>query len=171
MTQNTMADLRREVARRLRETLHGREIDTLEKGMPELPHMLGIVTLGAISTEKALKGSLLDPDHEFWSDYYTDVKTQNEAESEIESAIHSLKDDGTFTVSTPYGEKAGIWYCEVDEIHAPSNEMITSCAECGEAISVEPNLTQHYGMYTLKFSLDCPSCDFEQTLSTMMQPE
>lgn len=166
MTQKTMADLRREVSRRLRDTLHGREIDTIEKGMPETPHMLGIVTIGAISTEKAIKGSLLDPDHEFWSDYYKDIDTANGVKREVESAIRSLKEDGIFEVSTPYGEEAGIWYCEVGDVDSPPNRMVTTCTECGARIPTEPELKHTRGYYSLEFSLDCPECDFEMDLST-----
>jgi len=157
---NTMADLRREVAKRLRETLHGREIDTMEKGMPELPHMLGIVTIGAISAPEAIKGSLLDCDHPFWDAYYEDVNTKGKAEREIQSAVHSLKDDEIFQVSTPYGEEAGIWYCEVGDIDEQPNRMLTVCANCGESIPTEPELKHRHEHYVLEFSLDCPECDF-----------
>lgn len=160
---NTMADLRREVAKRLRDTLHGREIDTMEKGMPELPHMLGIVTIGAISTHKATKGSLLDCDHEFWNAYYEEVKTDGKARREIESAVRSLKEDGVFRTSTPYGEEAGIWYCEVDDVDEEPNRMVTVCTECGESIPTEPKIDHTYGRYTLQFTLDCPECDFNDT--------
>lgn len=165
---NTMADLRREVARRLRETLHGREIDTMEKGMPELPHMLGIVTIGAISTNKATKGSLLDCDHEFWDSYYETVKTDSKAEQEIESAMRSLKDDNIFRVSTPYGEEAGIWYCEVGDIDEKPNRMVTVCTDCGASIPTEPELTHTYGRYSLVFNLDCPECDFSAKLGNKL---
>lgn len=168
---NTMADLRREVARRLRETLHGREIDTMEKGMPELPHMLGIVTIGAISTDKAIKGSLLDPDHEFWGSYYEDVNTQSGVEDEVQSAVRSLKDDNIFRVSTPYGEEAGIWYCEVGDIDESPNRMVTACTECGASIPTEPELNHHYGRYNLQFTLDCPECDFSETMGTHLTKE
>ncbi len=165
---NTMADLRREVAKRLRDTLHGREIDTMEKGMPGLPHMLGIVTIGAISTEKAEKGSLLDCYHEFWNAYYEDVKTKGKAKSEIESAMRSLKEDEIFRVSTPYGEEAGIWYCEVGDIDAKPNKMSTVCTDCGESIPTEPELKHTHGRYTLEFSLDCPECDFSGTYESIV---
>jgi hypothetical protein len=155
-----MADLRREVAQRLRETLHGREIDTMEKGMPELPHMLGIVTIGAISTPEAISGSLLDCDHSFWDTYYEDVNTKGKVEREIESALHSLKEDEIFRVSTPYGEEAGIWYCEVGEVEEQPNRMLTVCTDCGESIPTEPELKHRHGRYTLEFKLDCPECDF-----------
>lgn len=161
---HTMADLRREVAKRLRETLHGREIDTMERGMPELEHMLGIVTIGAISTPEAEKGSLLDPEHEFWSGYYEDVNTKNGVRGEIESAMHSLKDDNILRISTPYGEEAGIMYVEVGDIEETPNRMVTVCTECGESIPTEPELKHSYGMYSLSFSLDCPECDFSEVL-------
>lgn len=166
-----MADLRREVAKRLRKTLHGREIDTMEKGMPELPHMLGIVTIGAISTPEAEKGSLLDPDHEFWDDYYKDVKTKGKVSNEIQSAVQSLKEDNIFRPSTPYGEEAGIWYCEVGDIDGEANRILTVCTECGESIPTEPELKHNYGQYTLEFSLDCPECDFSDTFGTFLNKQ
>lgn len=165
---NTMADLRREVAKRLRETLHGREIDTMEKGMPELPHMLGIVTIGAISTPEAIKGSLLDCNHEFWDAYYEKVNTRGKAEKEIESAIRSLKEDNIFQVSTPYGEEAGIWYCEVSDIDESPNRMVTVCSNCGESISTEPELKHRNGYYVLEFSLNCSECDFSEVYENLV---
>lgn len=164
-----MADLRREVAKRLRDTLHGREIDTMEKGTPELPHMLGIVTLGAITTDKAEKGTLLDPDHEFWQSYYQNVNTKNAARREIQSAMQSLKEDNIFRVSAPYGDEAGIMYVEVGDIDAKPNRMMTVCTECGASIPTEPELKHSYGRYRLEFELDCPDCDFNETLKDTLQ--
>lgn len=165
---NTMADLRREVARRLRETLHGREIDTMEKGTPQMEHMLGVVTLGAISTEKSERGTILDPDHEFWESYYEDIKTENGVRSEIKTAMQSLKDEGVFRVTTPYGEDAGILYVEVGDIDEKPNRMLTTCAECGGRIPTEPELTFSYGRYRLIFDLDCPDCEFSQTVGELL---
>jgi hypothetical protein len=140
----------------------------MERGMPELPHMLGIVTIGAISTDKAIKGSLLDVNHEFWESYYEDVNTQTAVKNEIESAIRSLKEDGVFRVSTPYGDDAGIWYCEVGDIDEDPNRMVTVCTECGSSIPTEPELKHSYGRYSLVFDLDCPDCDFERTIGTQL---
>jgi len=168
---NTMADLRREVARRLRETLHGREIDTMEKGMPKLPHMLGIVTIGAISTPEAVTGSLLDCDHQFWETYYEDVNTDGKAKREVESAVRSLKEDDIFHVNTPYGEDAGIWYCEVGTVDDSPNLMRTQCAECGAMVTTEPDLIQQYGRYMLNFEIACDDCDFERTVGTPLHKQ
>jgi len=161
-----MADLRREVAKRLKETLHGKEIDTIQKGMPETPHMLGIVTIGAISTDKAISGSLLDCTHEFWDSYYKDINTNGGVRQEVRSAIQSLKEDGVLEISTPYGEDAGIWYCEVGNIDESQNRMRTVCRECGSQIPTEPDLSHDYGHYRVQFTLDCPDCDFSAQFGT-----
>lgn len=165
---NTMADLRREVAQRLRKTLHGKEIDTIEMGMPEMPHMLGIVTIGAISTPQAVKGSIMDCDHEFWDEYHEEVNTNNKAKKEIKSAMHSLKEDNIFRVTTPYGDDAGIWYCEVGTIDERPTQMKTVCTNCQAPINTSPELKHAYGRYRLAFSLECPSCDFSDTISTSL---
>lgn len=168
---NTMADLRRKVATHIRDTLHGKEIDTIEKGMPELPHMLGIVPLGAISTAEAEKETILDPMIDFWKEYYEDVNTRNAVCNEIETAMHSLKEDGVFRVSMPYGKDAGIHYVEVGETGDSRNRMVTICAECGESIPTEPELSFNYGRYSLVFKLDCPECEFSQTTGKMLSPQ
>lgn len=165
---HTMADLRREVAQRLRDTLHGREIDTMEKGMPELPHMLGIVTIGAISTPEAEKDTLLDPQYKFWDDYYEDVNTKNGVKREIKSAMQSLKEDNIFRVTSPYGEEAGIMYVEVGDINEKPNRMVTSCTQCNEVIPTEPELNNHGSGYEISFELNCPSCDFEDTVGVLV---
>lgn len=163
-----MADLRREVARRLRETLHGREIDTMEKGQPEIEHMLGVVTLGAISTPEAESGTILDPSHNFWNSYYEEVETKNAVTSEIETAMQSLKDDEILRVSSPYGDEAGILYVEVGDIEEQPNKMVTMCEECSTSIPTEPELKMSNGRYNLVFELDCPECDFEEILVERM---
>lgn len=139
---NTMEDLRKEVATRLRETLHGREIDTMEKGMPEIEHMIGVVPIGAISTKECEKGTILDPHTDFWNDYEEDVKTKGKVKDKIATAMQSLEDDGTFDISWPYGEDGGIAYVEVDEYEDRSNSMTTECRECGAIIPFEETVEQ-----------------------------
>jgi hypothetical protein len=139
----TMADLRTKVAKRLRETLHGREIDTLEMGMPETAHMLGIVPIGGISTREAEKGTLLDCDHDFWNDYDKTVSTRRAAMNEVKSAIRLLRENETFTVNAPYGEEAGIMYCEVEPVERDG--LATECAECGAALKAEPKMDSAIG--------------------------
>jgi hypothetical protein len=158
---NTMSDLRKEVARRLRDTLHGREIDTMKRGKPEVPHMLGVVTLGAISTPEAESGTILDPDHGFWSEYYDDVKTKNGVLREIQSAMHSLKEDNIFRVTTPYGEDAGIMYVEVDEIAESPDPLSAACKECGTDVMTEMQISLNCNEYSVIFNIDCPNCAFE----------
>jgi hypothetical protein len=155
-----MADLREEVAVRLRKTLHGREIDTIESSMPELPHMLGVVTIGAISTEEAESGSILDPNHKFWEDYHEPVKTKGKAKRKIESAVQSLKNDGAFRLTEPYGEDAGIWYCEMDDIVDNDGPFTTTCEDCGESIKTELEISRGPSGYCLEFLLVCESCSF-----------
>lgn len=163
MTENTMADLRRAVARRFRETFHGKEIDTIKKGTPEIEHMLGVVTLGAISTEKCETGTILDPNHAFWQEYYQEIKTENAVRREIETAMQSLRDDDVVRVSEPYGDDAGILYVEVDDLRTESG-IPTECRSCGASIVTEPSVSLDYGRYSLVFNLDCPSCDFSETM-------
>lgn len=161
---NTMADLRKEVASRLRETLHGKEIDTMERGMPEVEHMLGIVPLGAVSTPKCEIGTLLDPDHKFWQEYEQDVNTKNAVKKKVGTAMKSLNEDDIFRVSEPYGGNGGIMYVEVGDVDREPNRMVTACAECGEAITTEPDIRMDYYRYRLVFELHCTECDFEQTV-------
>lgn len=164
MKRNTMADLREEVASRMRETLHGREIDTIRGRTPELPEMIGVVPIGTSSTREEERGTLLDSRHEFWTNYYKDVGTRRQVTDEIQTAIHSLREDGIFKMSEPYGEDAGILYTEVERMGGNRVEMNTECALCGERISVHPTLEQKGGHYFERYSLDCPECKFSRTL-------
>lgn len=156
-----MADLRDLVRKKLRNSVHGREIDTLEYGTPELPHMLGIVPLGAISTETAEKDTLLDCNHPFWDDYHKEINTRNGAKTEVRTAMMSLRDDGIFRVTSPYGDDAGILYAEVDSQNSEPSTMETECAECGATIVAEPTLSMNYGRYRVTFTINCSVCDFE----------
>lgn len=171
---NTMADLRRECARRLRQSLHGREIDTLENNV-ETEHMLGIVPIGAISTPQVTAGTILDPKHEFWENFEEDVTTENGVKRRIESAIRSLRKDNVFRMTYPYGEEADIIYCEVDRLDsAGDNSLPTHCAECGKVIDAEFALdcSTGYGdkpAYLFVFTINCPYCDFSQKLETNLE--
>lgn len=157
---NTMADLRRECASRLRETVHGREIDMLEQSVTTA-HMLGIVPIGVNSNHEVEEGTLLDERHEFWQNFEEDVRTKNGAKHRIESAIRSLKKDDIFRMTYPYGEDADIAYCEVDELGAPRSLLLeTTCAECGNTIEAPLSLDYNDGAYSLGVHVDCPHCDF-----------
>lgn len=167
----TMADLREFVRDRLRESIHGKEIDTLEKGMPEMPHMLGIVPVGAISTKEAEMGTILDCDHEFWDDYHETVNTKNKAKKQVRTAMMSLREDGIFRVTSPYGDDAGILYAEVDSGDNEFKLMDTECAKCHADIKVEPTLSMDYGLYRVMFYIDCSECDFDTVVGRELSPQ
>lgn len=161
-----MADLRRECAARLRETIHGREIDMMENTV-QLPHMLGITTIGTIHTHDAEKGSLLDPKHEFWQDFEEEITTGGQARRKVESAVRSLRADDIFRMTYPYGRDAEIVYCEVDSMEQSGETLLTTqCGECGETIDVPLSLDYDAGydgeraFYSLSVDIDCPHCDF-----------
>lgn len=160
-----MADLREECAVRLRKTLHGREIDMMENTV-HLPHMLGITTIGAIHTRKAETETLLDSDHHFWQDFEEEVNTAGKAKRKVESAVRSLRADGIFRMTYPYGEEAEIVYCEVDEMARGPEEttLTTECGGCGETIDVPLAMHTNQGdndraFYSLRVNVDCPHCD------------
>lgn len=163
MTENTMADLRREVANRLRDTLHGREIDTIEGQMPELPEMLGVVPIGVRSTVAAEKGTLLDHNHSFYDDYYKSVETKRAAHDEIQTAVQSLKDEGVLNIMEPYGSDAGIFYVEVEDLDDTTG-LDTTCAECEERVTAEPDIVRRGKRYELRYHIDCPACDFSRVV-------
>jgi hypothetical protein len=157
---NTMEDLRHEVASRLRNSLHGREIDMMEGVKPRLPHMLGITPLGKVHDPKNEEMTILDTSHPFWTDYEDDVRTKNKLMEKVQTAIRSLKEDDIFRMTHPYGEEADVIYVEVDKVQPTDNSMKTSCKECGTTLSADPLLNEGRGTYHLSFSLDCPECDF-----------
>lgn len=157
---NTMVDLRKEVASRLRNALHGKEIDTFRNGTPRLPHMLGITPINKVHDPLNEEDTLLDTSHTFWQEYDKTIETPNQAKEEIETAIRSLKRDGLFQMTYPYGEEAEIIYVEVEEPTTEENSMKTSCKECGTGVITAPSLVLLRGSYHLKFSIDCPECDF-----------
>jgi hypothetical protein len=156
---NTMDDLRRIVTEKLYETLHGKEIDMVEQMTPELPNMLGIVPLDTMATHGATQGTIMDIDHEFWEDYYRDVKTRRGVEEELHTAVRSLREDGILQMTYPYGEDAGIVYVEVEY----DDSETTRCAECGGAASLEQSAELSAGEYYLSVSIECQHCDFSRT--------
>lgn len=157
---NTMADLREEVASRLRNNLHGKEIDMMESVPPRTPHMLGITPLGKLHDPDNERDSLMDSGHQFWQHYEEDIRTKNAVTEKIETAIRSLKEDNIFQMTYPYGEEADIIYCEVEKLHSDTNSMKTSCKDCGALLSAQPDLVEEGGHYHLSVSIDCPKCEF-----------
>lgn len=154
-----MADLREEVATRLRNALHGREIDMMENRV-ELPHMLGITPIGKIHDPNNEDMTILDTKHPFWEDYHEDVRTPNAVSEKIQTAIRSLRRDDIFRMTYPYGEEAEVVYVEVDKMERESEQMTTECAECGETIDANLELRNAGKSYILIANLDCPHCEF-----------
>lgn len=121
----------------LRDALHGHEIDTMKLGMPEIPHMLGFVSMGDIAGPQDIEGTILEPSHSFWDTYYKDVNTNHAATEEIQTAIQILADDGRLQISQPYGDDGGRMYVEVEE---PERDGAFECPTCGSVIEVQvPN--------------------------------
>lgn len=155
-----MDDLRREVAKRLRISLHDR---TLPKNT-KLPKMLGITPHNKIHDPNNEDGTILDISHPFWEDYHKNIRTYSEVEGEVYSAIDSLKDDGIFRLT----EDGDEYYCEVDMVKEQTNfmKLHTTCKECGADLYTSPNLDQDSGYYNLMFSMNCPNCEFSGVYET-----
>lgn len=164
-----MSDLRSVVRHRLDETLDGKEVDTADVPMPSIPQMLGIVPINSESTKEKEEGSILDHNHPFWDDYYKEIGTRAGASREVESAIRSLVDDEIVTISTPYGNNAGIWYVEVQDEESSDTRLIdVACHDCGEVVGVEPSIRQLYGQYHLSFDVDCDECGLSERIGTSL---
>lgn len=165
---NTMADLRQEVAVRMRHSLHGREIDMMENVKPTLPHMLGVTPIGKIHDPNNEEFTILDSRHRIWQDYVDDVSTQREVTEKIETAVRSLKEDGTFRMTYPYGEEAEVVYIEVDRLAQEGARLMSSCAECGAKTSAVPQLELKGSAYVLGLEISCESCGFSGVYESMM---
>lgn len=156
---NTMEDLRREVASRLRNALHGRQIDLMKTSV-ELPHMLGITPIGKEHDPRNEEMTIIDPKHPFWNDYESTVDTERKAIDEVTDAIRSLRKDGTFKKTYPHGEEADIVYVEVDTLDPDANEMETECQECGASVDADVSLEPMGDSYSFYVAVDCSSCGF-----------
>lgn len=170
--ENTMADLRREVAIRLRDALHGRQVDMEQDIVPKIPHMLGITGLGNVHDPTTERHTLMDPSHHFWEEYDDTVETKNAVMEKLESAISSLRQDEHFTMTHPYGEEAGVIYCEIDvPDEATSEETLqTSCKNCDTLVTTDLNLLQRGNSYNISVSIDCPDCGFSQKYGRTLTP-
>lgn len=164
--ENTMADLREEVASRLRNALHGREIDMMERHVG-LPHMLGITPIGKFHDPQVEEMTLLDTEHPFWQNYHKEVDGPDQAAQEIQTAIRSLKVDDVFRMTYPYGEEAEVVYIEVDKLNR-NRGMTTDCHKCGETIDLDVNVPNDDLGYYFQAVIDCPHCgyygEYEQRL-------
>lgn len=138
---------------------------------PELPHMLGITPLGKVHDPDNERMTLLDSGHPFWKEYEESVRTRNRVTEKVETAIRSLKEDGSFRLTYPYGEEADIIYVEVDKLTPQTRNMKTTCKECGEPITAQPDLQHvHPSQYCLAISLDCEACDFDAVYEQTLDP-
>jgi len=133
---NTMEDLRRACAERLRDTIHGREFDVMVEDV-QVPHMIGITEVGEVHDEASEDGTLLDPSHNFWTTFHEDISTREEALSKIKSAIYTLRGDGILRITYPYGINAEIIYCEVDRMTENTNSAKICCPNCDEEFAVQ----------------------------------
>lgn len=164
---NTMADLREEVASRLRNAMHGREIDMMKNSI-ELPHMLGITPIGKVHDPTNEEMTLLDTQHPFWQDYHKDIRTGKKVKESIETAIRSLREDQTFRMTYPYGEEAEIVYVEVDKLSRQNDKIATTCADCGRTIDGDIELRSQGNGYAFCTIIDCPHCSFSGSFESQM---
>jgi len=165
-----MKHLRQEVQKRLHETLDGRRFDLMEWS-PRLPNMLGICPIKATCSPEDKRGTLLDPNIGFWNKYEgRDVFTKRHAEEEVQSAITSLKEDGLFRLTYPYGEEGDIVYCEVEPVERndASIQIESPCPECGAELDTSPNLELTTGSGYLNISVECRDCSFAGEYETTM---
>ena len=166
---NTMSDLREVVSSRMRNALHGREIDMIESTKPRIPHMLGVTPLGNPHDVTNEDGTLLDPQSAFWQSYEPSVQTRRDVEQEIETAIRSLKKSGVFRMEYPYDEDAGIVYIEVDSMRQTNRTLLegeTECVNCGSKTTAQPTLVQTNNAYNISVSVECENCDFSGEFET-----
>jgi len=152
----------------MRNALHGREIDMM-KTVVEVPHMLGITPIGKLHDPLNEEMTLLDPKHQFWKGYESDVRTKNAVMDKIQTAIRSLRKDGTLRKTYPYGEEAEIVYIEVDRLDSNKKKSVTQCKQCGKEISYGLDLVNSGELYFIETQLDCPSCDFSQSFKRSMR--
>lgn len=110
--ENRLSDLRVEVADRMREAMHGKLLDEGEDP-PELPHMIGVTELDEAHQPSNEEGTILDPTHEFWNDYYKEVDTMRHTYGEVKTAIETLGKDGTFEKIYPDPDKDKV-YVRID---------------------------------------------------------
>lgn len=162
-----MNDLRRECAKRLRSTLHGREVDLFYEDV-DVAQMLGVAEFGTISTRDAEQGTILDPDHSFWDEYTEEVQTRNAVYSHVKSAISSLREDNIFKITHPYGEAADVVYCEVERFGEPSGVGVrTTCKSCGQNTMATLNIVNRNGTYSLEGDISCEACGFDDSFYMM----
>lgn len=182
----TMENLRREVAVRMRNALHGREIDmskehSKESGVvnkPNMSHMLGVTPLHEIHDPTHEKGTLLDPRHDFWDNYEYIIETRSHVSEKIETAIRSLQEDDIVNMTYPYGDESDTVYIEVDEDYKPRQHTQTSerepdmrvqCQECGEVIrATGPSLRRVGNSYNLSVVIDCEHCEYSDVFEQGM---
>lgn len=166
---NTMSDLREVVSSRMRNTLHGREIDMISPPTPRIPHMIGVTPLGKEHDVRNVDGTLLDPQFDFWESYEPSVETKREVKKEIETAIRSLDKSGELRMEYPYGEDAGIVYIEVDNMRKNNRTLFdgeTVCADCGSKTTAQPTLVQTNNSYNISVSVECEECKFSAVFET-----
>lgn len=162
---NTMENLREEVAQRMRNTMHGKEIDHFENDV-RMEHMLGITPIGEDHHPSAESDTILDADHPFWDDWHEDTISGFSVRQHVQTAIRSLKDDDLLKVTYPYGEEAEIAYVEVE---TPSDDFVDNveCKECGAVVDADLSIDGDMrAFYFVNLEVDCPECEFAGVYET-----
>ena len=167
---NTMEDLRREVARRMKRTLDGREIDVIEQGVrPRIPHMIGVTPVGRVHDPNNEEDTLMDHNHEFWQSYAENITTKSQVDRKIQTAIESLSEDNLLRISWPQGREAEIMYVEVDIPNRSSKNLQTTCPECDSLIQTGLNLLQNNDQYNLNLLVDCDNCEYSTKVGRALE--
>ena len=155
-------DLKEVVKKRLQQSVDGEEVDTLRQDV-QIPHLLGITPLEDAHNRYDEDGTLLDPDHSFWSEYDESVSSRRETLSHIDRALRLLRKDGTLEIMYPYGEEADIVYIEVD-----SNSG-AECVECGSCETTTDSWHEAAGsQYLYVLEIQCRKCGFTGEYETVL---
>jgi len=154
---NTMKDLKTLIAKQIDRTIGGHMFDLTSENLT-VTQMIGVAEIDGEKEAYQTSGTILDPAHNFWENWYDGKLTQFNTFELIEAAIYLLVQEETVLITDVYGEDSDLVYVEVD--YTPENHVNTSvrCDACGQSAGASVEFLPTSPNYTLQINIACEHC-------------
>jgi hypothetical protein len=164
---NTMEDLKGVVAQQIDGTIGGHMFDLTKENLT-VTQMIGVAEIDGDEEAYQTEGTILDPGHTFWTNWYDGRVTQFDTFELIEAAIYLLVQEQTVLITDVYGEESDLVYVEVD--HTPESRVNTSvlCDTCGEPAGASVNFLPTSPNYMLQMTITCEHCGESGVYTSVM---
>jgi len=134
---NTMKDLKTLIAKQIDRTIGGHMFDLTSENLT-VTQMIGVAEIDGEKEAYQTSGTILDPAHNFWENWYDGKLTQFNTFELIEAAIYLLVQEETVLITDVYGEDSDLVYAGASVEFLPTSPNYTlqiniACEHCGDS--------------------------------------